>query len=170
MDPCIVSENLISISVTRDNVGKRLGEVSRRWRTALDDRLRPMGLTQAKWLVLLDLKRRSEGCLQKELARNLSVENPTLVRTLDALEAIDLVQRRSGVNDRRAKTVHLTDRARLIVDEVEQSAAQLREDALKDIDSQDLEIFLGVLESIANNIKNMDVKNLDTKAFDSKPI
>jgi len=165
-----VSENLISISVTRDNVGKRLGEVSRRWRTALDDRLRPMGLTQAKWLVLLDLKRRSEGCLQKELARNLSVENPTLVRTLDALEAIDLVQRRSGVNDRRAKTVHLTDRARLIVDEVEQSAAQLREDALKDIDSQDLEIFLGVLERIANNIKNMDVKNLDTKAFDSKPI
>ena len=165
-----MSENLISISVTRDNVGKRLGEVSRRWRTALDDRLRPMGLTQAKWLVLLDLKRRSEGCLQKELARNLSVENPTLVRTLDALEAIDLVQRRSGINDRRAKTVHLTDRARLIVDEVEQSAAQLREDALKDIDSQDLEIFLGVLESIANNIKNMDVKNLDTKAFDSKPI
>jgi len=164
-----VSENLISISVTRDNVGKRLGEVSRRWRTALDDRLRPMGLTQAKWLVLLDLKRRSEGCLQKELARNLSVENPTLVRTLDALEAIDLVQRRSGVNDRRAKTVHLTDRARLIVDEVEQSAAQLREDALKDIDSQDLEIFLGVLESIANNIKNMDVKNLDTKTFNSKP-
>ena len=165
-----MSENLISISVTRDNVGKRLGEVSRRWRTALDDRLRPMGLTQAKWLVLLDLKRRSEGCLQKELARNLSVENPTLVRTLDALEAIDLVQRRSGINDRRAKTVHLTDRARLIVDEVEQSAAQLREDALKDIDSQDLEIFLGVLERIANNIKNMDVKNLDTKAFDSKPI
>jgi len=165
-----VSENLTSISVARDNVGKRLGEVARRWRTALDDRLRPIGLTQAKWLVLLDLKRRSEGCLQKELARNLSVESPTLVRTLDALEAIDLVQRRPGINDRRAKTVHLTDRARLIVDEVEQSAAQLREDALKDIDSQDLDIFLGVLERIANNIKNMDVKNLDTKAFDSKPI
>ena len=157
-----MSENLTSISVARDNVGKRLGEVSRRWRTALDDKLRPIGLTQAKWLVLLDLKRRSEGCLQKELARNLSVENPTLVRTLDALEAIDLVQRRSGVNDRRAKTVHLTDRARLIVDEVEQSAAQLREDALKDIDSEELEIFMGVLERIAHNIKNIDVKKLDT--------
>jgi len=155
-----VSENLTSISAARDNVGKRLGEVARRWRTALDDRLRPTGLTQAKWLVLLDLKRRSEGCLQKELASNLSVESPTLVRTLDALEAIDLVQRRPGINDRRAKTVHLTERARLIVDEVEHCAAQLREDALKDIDSEELEIFMQVLDRIAKNITGTSKKIL----------
>lgn len=160
-----MTENSTTVPMIRESVGKRLGEVARRWRIALDDRLRPTGLTQAKWLVLLDLKRRSEGRPQKELAYNLAVENPTLVRTLDALEAIELVQRRPGIDDRRAKTVHLTERARSLVNKVEHSAAQLRDEVLKDINPQDLKLFMSVLDRIASNIKNLDVKpkKLDNK-------
>ncbi|MBV1870971.1 MAG: MarR family transcriptional regulator [Gammaproteobacteria bacterium] len=149
----MTSKNSKPVSVAQDNIGKRLAEVARWWRTALDERLRPTGLTQAKWLVLLDLKRRSEGSLQKELARNLAVECPTLVRTLDALEEANLVQRRPSKDDRRAKTVHLTARAREVVVEVEVTAAQLRDEAVKDIDPRDLDAFLRVLDGIANNIK-----------------
>lgn len=140
----------------RENTGKQIAAVARQWRTALDDRLRPTGLSQAKWLVLLDIKRQGEGRLQKELAKNLGVEGPTLVRTLDALEAIQLVQRRSRATDRRAKTVHLTKKAHALVAEVEQTAAHLREEILDDISPNDMEVFLQVLDRVSLNIKKLN--------------
>jgi len=142
-------------SEARENTGKRIGTVARQWRTALDGRLRPTGLSQAKWLVLLDIKRHGEGRLQKQLAHNLGVESPTLVRTLDALEGIGLVQRRPGVNDRRAKTVHLTEHAHQLVIEVEQSATQLREEVLDNIAPADMQVFLSVLDRMASNLENL---------------
>lgn len=148
-------------SENRENTGKRIAAVARQWRTALDGRLKPTGLSQAKWLVLLDIKRQGEGRLQKELAKNLGVEGPTLVRTLDALEAIELVQRRSGITDRRAKTVHLTERAHALVGEVEQSAAHLREEILDGITSNDMEVFLTVLDRMSSNIKNLNQSSAD---------
>ena len=37
------------------NVGRQVGLLARLWRTELDNRLRPHGLSQARWLLLLHL-------------------------------------------------------------------------------------------------------------------
>ena len=42
---------------TREIVGMTLGRTARMWRNKLDERLSPLGLTQARWLVLMHLSR-----------------------------------------------------------------------------------------------------------------
>ena len=61
--------------------------VPRDWRAAIDRRLAPLGLSQAKWQPLLYLLRAEEPPTQADIARFLEVESPTVVRLLDRLEA-----------------------------------------------------------------------------------
>lgn len=83
--------------------GMQLAQMSRGWRAELDRRLAGLGLSQARWLVLLHLARFDEAPTQRELAQSVGVEGPTLARLLDSLESQGLVQRQSVMEDRRAK-------------------------------------------------------------------
>ena len=91
----------------RDAFGFRLGRLSRWWRGQIDERLRPQGLTQARWIVLVNLRRGGEGMQQKDLARFVGVEGPTLVRVLDYLEGENLIERRADTSDRRKEELEL---------------------------------------------------------------
>ena len=94
-----------------ETFGLLLGETARAWRTRLDQRLRPLGLSQAKWLVLLHLNLAKADLTQRELSARLGIEGPSLVRLLDRMEADGWVERRVSPSDRRAKTVHPTAKA-----------------------------------------------------------
>lgn len=102
--------------------------MSRRWRWKLDQRLRSTGLTQARWTALLQIARGGDGMQQTQLADHIGIEGPTLVRLLNSLEAADLIQRRADPRDRRAKTVHLTERAIPVLAEIEAIADELRQE------------------------------------------
>ena len=58
--------------------GMQLAQMSRGWRAELDRRLAGLGLSQARWLVLLHLARFDEAPTQRELAQSVGVEGPTL--------------------------------------------------------------------------------------------
>ena len=87
------------------NVGRQVGLLARLWRTELDNRLRPHGLSQARWLLLLHLADDDTGLAQLDLAVLAGVTGPTLVRQIDQLETAGFVQRREDDNDRRVKRV-----------------------------------------------------------------
>src|ERR1041385_5042834 len=93
-------------------LGARLAEVSRLWRLELDARLRPLGLSTARWLALVNLSRHPEGMTQNALAVRVGIKDSTLVRQLDLLEADGWVERRGSPTDRRAKRVFLTSKAK----------------------------------------------------------
>ncbi len=73
--------------------GTLLAQTSRAWRAELDRRLSHLGLSQARWLVLLHLARHRDSPTQRELAQSVGVEGPTLARLLDGLESQGLVRR-----------------------------------------------------------------------------
>ena len=124
-----------------------LGRVSRRWRTRLDERLRHLGLTQARWHALLRLD--LDGPMaQHQLAECLQVERPTLVRLLDGLERQGLVERRSVEDDRRIRCVHLTVKAKPLLKEISHISEQLRHELLADIDHDALTAALRVLQAL----------------------
>lgn len=100
--------------------------MSRRWRWKLDQRLRATGLTQARWTTLLQIARGGNGMQQNRLADHIGIEGPTLVRLLNSLEDARLIERRADPRDRRAKTVHLTERAMPVLTEIEAIADDLR--------------------------------------------
>jgi len=130
-------------------LGRTIGQISRRWRARLDARMAAYGLTEARWLPLLHLARGGDGLTQKDLAARMAVEGPTLVRTLDWLEREGLVQRRAVPQDRRAKTIHLTPRARALHRHIEQAAAAVRAEILEGIPETEILACLAVLEGVA---------------------
>ena len=71
----------------------------------------PCDLTLAQYQVITMVSNSSE-CSQKDIARNLSVTGPTVVRIIDALEKKELVTRTRHSKDRRIVLVSLTDKGR----------------------------------------------------------
>ena len=134
-----------------EQFGFELGRLSRWWRSKLDERMKPIGLTQARWIVLVHLARGADGLLQKEVARFVGVEGPTLVRILDWLERNELIDRRTSPTDRRGKTVHLTDKGKAAMSEFDRIAAELREDLLRGIDPEMLQACIALFRTIRHN-------------------
>ena len=140
---------------TNETFGFLLSETARTWRTLLDQRLRPLGLSQAKWLVLLHLNMAKDDLTQKELSDRLAIEGPSLVRLLDRMEADGWVERRASPNDRRAKTIHLTDKAMETIREIKRIATKLRGELLGDISEDELAMASDVLMRIKQRAEQL---------------
>lgn len=138
-----------------ETFGLLLGETARAWRNRLDQRLRPLGLSQAKWLVLLHLNLAKADLTQRELSARLGIEGPSLVRLLDRMEADGWVERRVSPTDRRAKTVHPTAKAAAAIREIKRIAAKLRGDLLRDLSSGELAEASAVLQQIKQRAEQL---------------
>ncbi|MBS0526088.1 MAG: MarR family transcriptional regulator [Proteobacteria bacterium] len=136
-----------SRSSNRAAFGALLSRAYRQWRRAADLRLQPYDLTEATWLPLIRIARAPEPPRQKDLAASLFVDNSSVVRLLDNLEAAGLVERREG-EDRRARIIVLTPRGRAIADKVEAIARKVRTDALAGLSDKDVETAIRVLDHV----------------------
>ena len=133
--------------------GMQLAQMSRGWRAELDRRLAGLGLSQARWLVLLHLARFEEAPTQRELAQSVGVEGPTLARLLDGLEAQGLVSRQAVAEDRRAKQITLSAKAQPLIEQIEAISTQLRQELFAGIDPVDLQHCQRVQERILANLE-----------------
>lgn len=128
-----------------------LSRTHRRWRKLLDERLKKLGVTPARWATLLCLHQSGDGITQRELANLMSIENPTLVRLLDSLEQQGLIERRPCVKDRRARRLHMTPSGQAYMVQLSQHSHLLRGHMLKSISEKDMETTLRVLNIVLNN-------------------
>ena len=143
------------MTTSREQLGYAIGESARLWRTRLNERLRPLGLSQARWMVLLHLSKRGDGVMQKALAEWIGIEGPTLVRILDRMTEDGWIERRESTTDRRAKTVHLTRQSNAIIKRIDKIAAQLRKEMLADVDDADIEACMRVLQQIKQTAERL---------------
>lgn len=156
-----------------DNTNRRqfpfsVARIARRWRKLLDERLRDLGVTQARWSTMVALHRGGEGVTQRELAELMSIENPTLVRLLDNLEAQKLIERRPCEQDRRARRLHLTEHGESFIKKLDQRAEGLREQLLSGISEDELATCLDVFDRILANAEVASTDHQDLAAKDQK--
>lgn len=135
----------------KDQFPFAVARVTRRWRKLLDERLKELGVTQARWTTMVYLQKGGEGLTQRELANLMAIENPTLVRLLDSLEGQDLIQRRPCQKDRRARRLHLTPSGEAFMDDLNGRADTLREEMLEGVSEEDLAIAMSVFNRIMIN-------------------
>ncbi|MBB5321846.1 MarR family transcriptional regulator [Marinobacter oulmenensis] len=135
----------------RDQFPFAVARVTRRWRKMLDERLKDLGVTQARWSTMVYLKQGGEGLTQRELASLMAIENPTLVRLLDSLEQQGLIERRPCPNDRRARRLYLTKAGIDFMEELSERAENLREEMLAGIPDKEIECALKVFNRILEN-------------------
>lgn len=129
-----------------ETIGQLIHQTSRVWRQRLDERLHPLGLSQAKWRTIAHL---AKGHLtQCELAERLGIEEPTLARSLASMESDGWIKRQSAEHDRRCKTVHLQRKSSALWHRIEETARGLRHELVETIPAQDLQTCLRVLNEI----------------------
>jgi MarR family transcriptional regulator for hemolysin len=115
---------------TQDQFGSAIGVFARSWRATLNQRLKPLGLSQSRWRALRFLSRAPEGLTQVDLARMLGIEAPTVTRLVIQLEQDGLVRRRTVAGDARCKTVHLTPKAKKLIVRINAAVSQLRAETI----------------------------------------
>ncbi len=133
----------------QEQFGLWLGMVARLWRAEIDRRLAAFGLTESRWLTLLHLSRLSTPVTQRELAESVGVQGPTLVRTLDWLEAEGLIERRTASADRRTKSVHLGAAAAPVLEQIEAVTAAVRAEIFSGVAAEDVATCVRVFEQLA---------------------
>ncbi len=134
-----------------DNLGTMVADVSHLMRRAFDERARSSGLSRPQWRVLTML-RRHEGINQGGLAELVEVEPITLCRMVDRLQEAGLVERRADPADRRAWRLHLTDKARALLEEMRPMAFSLFDDAMTGLDPAERSDLFRMLERIRTNL------------------
>src|SRR2546423_8631571 len=120
-----------------ETFGQLLHGTARAWRQKLDQRLKPMGLSQAKWRTLMHLSIAPEALTQAEIAARLGVEEPTVVALLHRLEREAWITRTNSPHDRRCKMVLLGRRVPTGIARLPATAGQPPHDLLADITVSD---------------------------------
>ena len=128
-----------------------LASVNRKLRALFDARVKERGLTLSRARALFALSKR-DGLNQRELADELGIETPTIVRLLDGMEKQGFIERRVEASDRRAKQIHMTDRGRDIAGEIDKLACEIREQVLGGVDNKDKAVALQVVSLMAGNL------------------
>jgi MarR family transcriptional regulator for hemolysin len=125
---------------------------ARRWRTRLNERLKTIGQTDARCAALAEIAGCADGVVQRELSQRLGVEEPTVVRLLDALEANAWVERRAHSVDRRAKVVQVTPASQPILDQAHEIVTDLQQEMFAGIDPADLAVCVRVLNELSRKL------------------
>ncbi|PST21037.1 MarR family transcriptional regulator [Rhizobium sp. JAB6] len=139
---------------SRQELFDDLSAFNRKLRAAFDALVREHGMTLSRARVFRKLSRR-DGINQRELADELELETPTLVRILDAMEAQNFIERRAAVSDRRAKQIFMTESGKVVAAEVEALATSVRADILEGISDKDVGMALKVIRAMTANLQNI---------------
>lgn len=139
-------------------LGADIAKLVRNWRSIIDLRLKPVGLTQTHWITLYYLNGLPPNQSQIQLAKAIGIEQPSLVRTLDQLEHRGLVRRDPCPCDRRAKQINLTEEAKPILSQVNEVVDNVKDGILLDVSDDELATFIHVIRKFEQNIDSMASK------------
>jgi MarR family transcriptional regulator, transcriptional regulator for hemolysin len=134
-----------------EQLAETLHHVAHAWRNELDRRLRPLGFSHSRWLLLLHLSRH-DGCTHCELAQHMGIEAATLVKQVDHMEQEGLLKRCTSETDRRVKHLQLSASGKKAVERIRSNAAELRQQILAGSSKEEVGIALGVLQNIHANL------------------
>ncbi|MGE5650875.1 MAG: MarR family winged helix-turn-helix transcriptional regulator [Bacillota bacterium] len=139
----------------QEQFGLAIGEIGRSWRHKLDQRLKPLGLSQSKWRTLLYISRTRDGLTQTDLARMLGIEAPTVTRLVKQLEDGGWVQRRALPGDARCKVVHLAPKTKRTMRHIDAEVAQLRAETIGRLTGKQAAAGLAVLQALQRLLDNV---------------
>ncbi|BDA86725.1 MarR family transcriptional regulator [Aureimonas sp. SA4125] len=136
-----------------NSLGFLLNDLSRLFRQAFEKSMGDAGLvlTPGEIRALAHVARHG-GARQAVLAERMGVEPMTLSAYLDRLETRGLIIRTTDPTDRRAKVIHLTDRADDVIDQVRPLAAQIYAQITDGIDAGELRTMESALLRIRDNL------------------
>lgn len=134
-------------------LGRLVGAVYRRWRRAVDQSFRELGLTDASRAPLVALYESSvPNMRQGELAEMLALDKSSLVRVLSQLREMGLVEWEADEADRRAKSIRLTTKGRAMARRMLAKSLEIEAQILEVLSPEELRTTRAALEKIARRL------------------
>jgi MarR family transcriptional regulator for hemolysin len=113
--------------------------LARGWRQLADTALAEFGVSNSAGWCLVHIDRLAPHVRQSSLAEALGISQPSLVRTLDQLQAAGLVTREADPEDKRSNRIALTAEGQELVGQIEVKLGTLRADLLEGIPEETIE-------------------------------
>ncbi len=112
--------------------------------------LKPYGITDAYTYFLMALYQQ-DGLTQAEMHKQIGIEQPTAVRTLDRMERDGLIIRTPSTTDRRAVEIRLTEKGRSYQKIIEQCAIELNQFAFNGFKDEEKHTIKLLLKRLNDN-------------------
>lgn len=106
-----------------------------------------IGVTVEQWRALIPIYTQ-DGLTQGQLCEVLSQEKTGVSRLVAALEKRKLIRREAGKQDRRVKSLYITEAGRQLIDKSVDIVMESRQEMIKGIKPEDLEVCYRVLWQI----------------------
>jgi DNA-binding MarR family transcriptional regulator len=126
-------------------------DAARLLRKRFEQESRHLGMTSAQ-LQILGRIVLNEGINQARLAALLDMEPITVCRHVDRMEAASLVERRADPNDRRARLLSVTDKARELLPQLRATSQRVLADAQDGLSDDHRKILFDALETFVGNL------------------
>jgi MarR family transcriptional regulator for hemolysin len=128
--------------------------VARRWRKYLDEHLRRIGQSQARWEALFAVAMSRDGSALGAIAKRVGVEGPTFVRMIAQFEREGLVKRLSSSEDRRASIIRITPKGEQVLTQMRDLTTKVRKEFLGELSVEDVRRMLDMLEHMLSFLKD----------------
>lgn len=137
--------------VMQPPIGRHLHWVARIVQKGFDAALENAGGSMPVWLILLSVKVKDFDT-QRELAREIGIEDPTLTHHLDSMERDGLVKRTRDPDNRRAIRVELTAKGEQMFEHLREAAKTYDRQIRRGISPDDVDRVRELLTRIAENV------------------
>lgn len=127
---------------------RALQNSARAWKSAVDRRLKHLGLSQASWTTVAIVAGSSEPMSQIELATRVGIEAASMVATIDRLVKAGLLQRAPSSSDRRVKLITATNEGKALYGKVRNEANLFSQQMLGNMDKQQILAITEWLEEL----------------------
>lgn len=125
---------------------------TRRWRSMMDENLRAIGQSAARFEALAAIMNSPSPTAQVDIARRLRIEGPTVTRMLDSLERDQLVQRSPDPQDRRTKQLRVTEDGEEALSQIFAITDAMRHKLLDGIDEEEIRTVTAFLDRLLSRL------------------
>ena len=116
-------------------------------RQEFDRAVAELGITRSQWTMIVVVARRP-GATQREIAEVLDVSEASAGRLIDRLCADGLLERHEHPDDRRARVVSVTEKARPLLDKLSELGRSNERRVFRDFSETELESLSDLLDKL----------------------
>ena len=128
---------------------RKLVITARKWTSFIDEKVKQKtGFSRSRWQTLAAIAFAGGPVATLALSERLGVQWPTLVRTLNEMEAEGLIERTQAIKDRRYRMIAISPAGRALLDEVLEIVDPVRAETLTPIATQDMITTERVLDQL----------------------
>ncbi|MBH1992235.1 MAG: MarR family transcriptional regulator [Sphingomonadaceae bacterium] len=140
------------LSDSKRALAHHMTQVARDWRQLADTVLAEFGVSNSAAWCLIHVDRLGPDVRQATLADSLGIRQPSLVRTLDQVQAAGLVERVPDPDDKRSNHILLTPTGKELVGRIEAKLGLMRRELLDGVPDAAIEIIVSLLDLLGRRI------------------